>query len=137
MRRVVFIVAVGILFLTACGAASRSSNSSSHASPATIPADYAGKKNPYGAEMASDGDNLFQTSCQVCHGSQGHGDGPAAASLETKPKNLAAFQNTVGDDYLFWRISEGKPGTAMVAWKGMLNEDQIWKIISFIRTLKE
>jgi mono/diheme cytochrome c family protein len=68
---------------------------------------------------------------------QGHGDGPAAGALDPQPKNLAVFQKIVGDDYLFWRISEGKPGTSMVAWKGILTEEQIWQAVSFIRQLSE
>lgn len=137
MRRFVLLVVVNIILLTACGASSRSSNSDSNAPLATVPAEYSGKKNPYGTAMASEGEKLFQTNCQMCHGAHGHGDGPAGASLDPKPKNLATFENSAGDDYLFWRIREGKPGTSMVAWKGILTEDQIWKIVSFIRTLKE
>jgi mono/diheme cytochrome c family protein len=87
--------------------------------------------------MALQGETVFQTNCVICHGSQGHGDGPASQSLEPKPRNLAELQKNVGDDFLFWRITEGKPGTAMVAWKGILTEDQIWQVISFIHTLKE
>lgn len=137
MRRLVLLLVLNIIFLTACGASSSSSNSDSHAPLATVPEEYSGKKNPYSTEMASEGGKLFQTNCQMCHGAQGHGDGPAGASLVPKPKNLAVFQNSVGDDYLLWRINEGKSGTSMVAWKGILTEDQIWKIISFVRTLKE
>jgi mono/diheme cytochrome c family protein len=136
MKNIVFFV-VGILLLTACGSSPNSSTSNSNAPLATVPAEYAGKTNPYDAVMASEGEKLFQTNCQICHGAQGHGDGPAGESLDPKPKNLAVFQKTVGDDYLFWRISEGKLGTSMVAWNGILTEDQIWKIVSFIRTLKE
>jgi mono/diheme cytochrome c family protein len=73
----------------------------------------------------------------MCHGPQGHGDGPAGQSLDPKPKNLAVLRKSVGDDYLFWRINEGKSGTSMVAWKGILTEEQIWQVISFIRVLKE
>ncbi len=87
--------------------------------------------------MAPNGEKIFQTNCQMCHGPQGHGNGPAGQSLDPKPKNLAMLQKNVGDDYLFWRISEGKPGTSMVAWKGILSVDQIWQILSFIRTLNE
>ncbi len=137
MKKIVLFVAVGILLLTACGASSTSSNSDADAPLATVPAEYSGKKNPYGVEVASEGDKLFQTNCRMCHGTTGHGDGPAGDALDPKPRNLAAFQKTVGDDYLFWRISEGKPGTSMVAWKGILTEDEIWKIISFVHTLKE
>jgi mono/diheme cytochrome c family protein len=136
MRPIVCLV-VGILFLTACVASSGSTDSDSSAPLANVPSEYAGKKNPYGADKAADGEKLFQSNCQMCHGPQGYGDGPAGESLDPRPKNLAVFQKSVGDDYLLWRISEGKPGTSMVAWKGILTEDQIWKIVSFIRTLKE
>ena len=133
IKRIVFLV--GVLVLTACGASSPSNDSNSNEPPATVPADYAGRTNPYGTEASADGAQVFETHCQTCHGPQGHGDGPAGQSLDPKPKNLATLQKTVGDDYLFWRISEGKPGTSMVAWKGILTQEQIWQVISFIRTL--
>jgi mono/diheme cytochrome c family protein len=72
----------------------------------------------------------------MCHGPQGHGDGPAGQSLEPRPGNLAEVQSRAEDDYLFWRIHDGKPGTAMVAWKGILSDEQIWQAIAFLRTLK-
>ena len=137
MKRLAFFVVAGLVFLTACGASSNPSDSNSNAAIATVPPEYAGKTNPYGAEMAPQGAKLFQTNCEMCHGPRGHGDGPAGQSLEPRPKNLAQLQKSVGDDYLFWRISEGKPGTSMVAWKGILDEDQIWQVVSFIRTLPE
>ena len=139
MKRIVFLVWVGSVFLTGCGAVSNSSLSDSNSSepPATVPAEYAGQLNPYGADASAEGAQIFQTNCQMCHGPQGHGDGPAGQSLDPRPKNLAVLQKSVGDDYLFWRINEGKPGTSMVAWKGILTEEQIWKVVSFIRTLPE
>jgi mono/diheme cytochrome c family protein len=72
----------------------------------------------------------------MCHGPQGHGDGPAGQSLEPKPGNLAQVQARAEDDYLFWRIHDGKPGTSMVAWKGILSDEQIWQAVAFIRTLE-
>ena len=137
MKRITCLVVAGLVLLTACGASSKTSNSNSDAVIATVPAEYAGKKNPCGPDMAPQGAEVFQTNCEMCHGPQGHGDGPAGQSLEPRPKNLAVLQKSVGDDYLFWRISEGKPGTSMVAWKGILEEDQIWQVVSFIRTLPE
>jgi mono/diheme cytochrome c family protein len=137
MKRITFFVVAGLILLTACGASSDISDSNSNAAIATVPAEYAGKTNPYGIDAAAQGAKEFQTNCEMCHGPQGHGDGPAGQSLEPRPKNLAVLQKNVGDDYLFWRISEGKPGTSMVAWKGTLDTDQIWQIVSFIRTLPE
>jgi mono/diheme cytochrome c family protein len=41
-----------------------------------------------------------------------------------------------GDDFLFWRVSAGSPGTSMAPWQGILTEDQIWQVIAFVRTLQ-
>ena len=102
----------------------------------TVPAEFAGQKNPYGAEAAVQGAEVFDVYCASCHGEMGHGDGPAGASLVPAPKDLVELQSKVEDDYLFWRISAGKSGTAMVAWKGILTDEQIWQTVAFIRTLK-
>ena len=92
--------------------------------------------NPLGENAADDGANVFHIYCESCHGSHGHGDGPSGQSLNPKPKNLADLQTVAGDDYLFWRISSGKPGTSMIGWSGILTDEQIWQAVAFIRTLK-
>ena len=134
-RTFIFILAVGTFLLISCG------SSSANAPQAigtleSVPAEYAGKTNPLDASASTDGATVFHTNCEACHGTQGHGDGPAGAALDPHPKNLAELQTVVSDDYLIWRISEGKYGTSMVGWKGILTEEQIWQVIAFIRTLK-
>lgn len=134
MKRVLYVVLmIASLTLAACG---DGGGSNVPATLATIPPEYAGKTNPLGSEASTAGANVFKTNCESCHGPQGYGDGPASEVLDPKPKNLADLQATVSDDYLYWRISEGKPGTAMIAWKGILTEEQIWQMVSFIRTLR-
>jgi len=103
---------------------------------ATVPAAFAGQTNPYGVEAAQPGADIYKTYCESCHGESGLGDGIAGGSLVPPPKNLVELQSTVEDDYLFWRIHNGKTGTAMVAWKGILTDEQIWQVVSFIRTLE-
>jgi len=134
MKKLFLIVWILILFILAgCSVGNKSANV---ASPDTIPAEYSGMTDPFGGEAVSAGAEVFKSYCTACHGDQGHGDGPAGAALDPKPKNLAELQNQVGDDYLFWRINSGKAGTLMVAWQGILTEEQIWQVISFIHTLK-
>jgi mono/diheme cytochrome c family protein len=137
MRKILLMSLAGVLFLAACGGNETSSSSANeNATLASVPAEYAGLTNPLGAEAADAGAEVFRTNCEMCHGPQGHGDGPAGQSLEPKPRNLANIQAAAGDDFLFWRIRDGKPGTSMVAWKGILADEQIWQVVSFIRTLK-
>ena len=57
-------------------------------------------------------------------------------ALEPAPKNLAELSKSAEDGYLFWRISTGRPGTAMPPWQGTLSEQQIWELVAFIRTLR-
>jgi mono/diheme cytochrome c family protein len=130
-----FIILASSLILVACGGGN-STATAENATLAPVPTEYAGLKNPLGVDAASQGGEVFHTNCEMCHGPQGHGDGPAGQSLDPRPRNLADLQTTAGDDFLFWRIREGRSGTSMVAWKGILTDEQIWQVISFIRTLK-
>lgn len=134
MKKVLFVVLVfTALTLAACGS---SGGADVSATLAPVPSEFAGQANPLGADAAATGAVVFKTNCEACHGPQGHGDGPAGAALNPAPKNLAELQTKAGDDYLFWRTATGKEGTSMVAWKGVLTDEQIWQVVAFIRTLK-
>lgn len=129
MKKVLFVLVLTAVLLAACGG-------SAPATPAPVPAEYAGKTNPLGADAATTGAEVFNNNCVSCHGTQGHGDGPASAALDPQPKNLPELAATVGDDYLYWRINTGKEGTSMVPWKGILTDEQIWQVVAYVRTLK-
>jgi len=131
----VAVLILAALTLSACGGGS-GGGSDAAATLAPVPAEFAGQTNPLGADAATAGAEIFKNNCVACHGEQGHGDGPAGASLNPQPKNLSELASTVGDDYLYWRINAGKAGTSMVGWKGILTDEQIWQIVAFIRTLK-
>jgi len=132
MKKVLFAVLVlAALTLAACGG-----GAASVATPVPVPAEYAGAVSPLGADAATAGADVFKTNCEACHGPQGHGDGPAGAALDPQPKNLSELAAAVGDDYLYWRVNTGKEGTSMVAWKGILTDEQIWQVVAYVRTLK-
>jgi mono/diheme cytochrome c family protein len=136
IRKILFMILAVIVILSACSSGVSSSDTNVTLTLAPVPTEYAGLTNPLGANAATQGAEIFHTNCEMCHGPQGHGDGPAGQALDPKPRNLAELQTKASDDFLFWRIREGKPGTSMVAWKGILTDEQIWQAISFIRTLK-
>lgn len=124
------VVSAVILGLSAC------TSGAAPAQVSTVPADWAGRTNPLGAEAAAAGKEVFAVNCASCHGPNGRGDGPVSASLEPAPADLIALASQVGDDYLFWRISTGKMGTSMVPWSPILNDEQIWQAVAYIRSLE-
>jgi len=95
------------------------------------------KKNPIktDAPTIAAGKTLYVTECLSCHGKKGKGDGPAAVQLDvpagdfTKPM----FQKHT-DGGLFWKVSEGRK--PMPSFKKKLNENQIWQLVVYMRTIK-
>jgi mono/diheme cytochrome c family protein len=136
VKKIIFMIVLSVLALVACGGNGTSSSANENATLVPVPTEYEGLTNPLSADAADEGAEVFKTNCEMCHGPKGHGDGPAGQSLDPRPRNLAELQIKAGDDFLFWRINEGKPGTSMVAWEGILTDKQIWQAVSFIRTLK-
>lgn len=120
--------------ISACGGGAAEPESTLDA----VPAPYAGKTNPFAgsSDAVAAGKADFDINCASCHGETGLGDGPASAALTPQPASLADLNQAASDDYFFWRISEGKEGTAMVAWKTVLSEDQIWQVVTYLRTFE-
>ena len=90
----------------------------------------------YQATSIVEGAALYQTHCAACHGPTGAGDGPARPALPRPPADLRAphtAQHTAGD--IFWWITAGIPAARMPAFGGVLNEDQRWHLINFVRAL--
>jgi mono/diheme cytochrome c family protein len=134
---VMVIVVLGTLLLSAC-----SGGTSGGTQRPTPPAPYAGKTNPVAgnADAAAKGKDLFTAQCQACHGEKGLGDGPAGSALNPKPANLQTSAKEASDAYMFWRISEGGTmapfNSSMPPHKDTMKEDQIWQVVTYIKTLK-
>lgn len=140
MKRSIFVtltvLVLSAVILAACGGGGNTGTSAPEP-----PAEYKGKTNPMAgnADAATAGGATFAERCASCHGATGMGDGPAAASLDPKPADLAAVEKNLGDDFIFWRIMDGGSmapfNSAMPAQKGILSEDQVWQLVTYIRTL--
>lgn len=74
--------------------------------------------------------------CKHCHGMSGDGKGPMARGFDPPPRDFTCSATIKGvpDGQLFWIIKNGSPGTGMLAYKG-LKDDQIWQILLYVRQL--
>ena len=88
-------------------------------------------KNPYAGDKqaAEEGERIFKNNCASCHGEEGSGG--ICPSLKD---DVWKYGNTDSD--LFLTISKGRPG-GMPDWSNKLGTDNIWKVITYIRTLNE
>lgn len=108
---------------------------------ATVPEEYARLTNPVTADEDSlaRGGEIYAAQCATCHGDGGMGDGPAGSGLDPAPAPIAHTSQMLGDDYQFWRVSEGgamEPfNSAMIPWKGILDEQERWDVLNYVQAL--
>lgn len=87
---------------------------------------------PKGGDPVS-GREIYVNTCIRCHGIDGKG--VLEVKLVPPPADLTspAVQSRL-DGTLFRRIHEGKPNTAMGAWKHSLSDEEIWDVLAYVRT---
>ena len=110
---------------------------------AKAPADFLSKTNPFPNSDATiqAGKTLFlQTAqpvaCAMCHGDKGNGQGFMGAGLIPPPRNFTcgSMMKDIPDGQLFWIIKNGSPGTGMMSFAG-LPDEQVWELIHYVRSL--
>jgi mono/diheme cytochrome c family protein len=100
---------------------------------------------------AAKGEALFtgMGTCWTCHGKGGAGDGPAAAPLDPKPRNLtegvfkfdADGNGTPGEDADLMLVIKNGPsaygGSPAMPYFKHLTDEQIGDLVAFIRSIKQ
>ncbi len=100
---------------------------------------------------AAKGDALFKGmgTCWTCHGQNGAGDGPAAAPLDPKPRNLsegsykfdADGNGTPGEDTDLMLVIKNGPaeygGSNAMPYFKHLTDEQIADLVAYIRSLEK
>jgi mono/diheme cytochrome c family protein len=93
---------------------------------------------PAAPQDAARGKSVYETRCAACHGTEGGGDGPAAAAITPKPRNFR--------DPEFWRgrtaaqlklvVKQGRPGTLMAPFEGILSDAEIDDVVAYIQSFR-
>lgn len=109
--------------------------------PITIP-----PEPPSSPESIKRGAEAFQNmNCGLCHGKEGRGNGPSAASLtDSKGNHITPFDLTSGtklkcgdsDRGIFRDLSTGLDGSPMPSFAAALKPDQIWDLVHYIAALR-
>ncbi|MFN2386372.1 MAG: cytochrome c [Thermoanaerobaculia bacterium] len=98
------------------------------------------RKNPFSAtpEVLREGLGEYREHCLVCHAAPGVDAGEIGSGLNPAPPDLTIPKvQARSDGELFWLTSEGIRMTGMPAFGPTESEEDIWKIVAFMRHLPE
>jgi mono/diheme cytochrome c family protein len=82
----------------------------------------------YSPELVARGKVLFTANCVQCHGELGHGDGPAASTMNPRPRDFTLPDGwTNGSDLpaIFRTLSAGVKGTSMASFDYLPKRDRM------------
>jgi mono/diheme cytochrome c family protein len=86
--------------------------------------------NPFAGDRnaITEGADIFGRNCQQCHSTRGIG-GKCPQLIH----GAWAPDGANSDEFMFRTIKKGRPNTQMGAWEGGLTDDEIWKIVTYLR----
>ncbi len=95
------------------------------------------EKNPHASDATAIADGLhhYREMCVQCHGAPGMKPAEFAAGLNPPAPDLADEAKEWTDGQLFWIIKHGIRMTGMPAFGSTHGDDDIWKIVAFVRQL--
>ena len=135
----------GLTYPTRWHASPTASTSAAPQGVATQPA--AGLSNPVAAtsESIAAGKRVYDVTCAACHGSQAQGAVKAGITISIieeqrgkQPPDLTDDQADHGssDGEVFTVVKRGLPPTMMPGFGGQLSDEDIWRLVNYLRTLR-
>lgn len=78
---------------------------------------------------------LYLKNCSICHGDKGDANTRAQSGMFPKPRDFTTAEAAIEltRERMIDSVTNGRPGTAMVAHKKRLSEQQIADLVDFIR----
>lgn len=89
------------------------------------------------AEVLTEGRKQYDIYCAVCHGAQGKADGPVAAKMAVKPRNLIAPDALAySDGRIYFAITAGYG--VMGAYDTQITDaNKRWAVVNYVRSLQK
>ena len=81
------------------------------------------------------GEYIFHNYCSVCHGDRGDGQSRAKDGLDPPPRNYTTPESAIEltRDRMIHSVTNGRPGTAMIAWGSELSPAEIENVVDYVR----
>ncbi len=97
--------------------------------------------NPVAAESESltNGKKLYDTSCALCHGDSGEGNGGFSGFLQKFPPVSLVDQprQNLSDGAIFVTITEGIPGRMPHLRENLPTPEMRWDVVNYVRVLQQ
>lgn len=107
----------------------------------TIPDNAADEKNPFAGnqQALAEGKQLFDKNCKRCHGASGRGDGPDGDPDHQEDMDLTQARRAARnpDGVVFYKAWNGRAKPKMPTFKDTLSKDEVWKIVTYVQTLRQ
>ena len=88
--------------------------------------------------LVARGKELYQSNCSTCHGQVGLGDGPAAGTMNPRPRNFTnpdGWTNGPEIPGIFKTLAEGVKGTSMASFDFLRKKDRM-ALVHFVQSLE-
>jgi mono/diheme cytochrome c family protein len=82
------------------------------------------------------GMKIYRQNCEGCHGNPAMKSNDYGASFYPKAPQFTVGPPGDPDAHLFYVVKHGIRRTAMPSWGKTLTDDQIWKVVAFVRKMK-
>jgi thiosulfate dehydrogenase len=139
---VILILAVGLVFALLGFVNMRADNPPSHletaiaghAMDASVGRAAPKLTNPLAADEANllAGARLYREHCTLCHGDSAHPKAPLSDSLNPPAPQFMDDKADMGENQNFFILQHGIRWTAMPGWKNVLNDQQLWQLVTFL-----
>ena len=103
-----------------------------------VPEKYENMKNPTDPTVDLDiGKSLYNKHCKSCHGKSGMGDGPKADEVDGDIGDFSSSEfHEQSDGAIFYKSYIGRDDMPNYE-KKMPDEEDVWLVVNYMRTLKE
>jgi mono/diheme cytochrome c family protein len=81
----------------------------------------------------ADGARIYEQNCALCHGGASNKVSPMRSKFSPPVPQIINRIPHDDDAHLWWVTKHGIRMTGMPAWDGVLTDDDMWKVIAFVK----